>query len=167
MVQIKTRNQRQIIFNTKSWVKIVWGTIRTVASNPVFATLMVWKRTSLCIPVWFRVQNPRYKLVLKTFQSIPCQKWGGAPAWTNNTCCLHWDSNREFRTEFFLKSNPSANSAMGVSQWIEGKPPRPWPSHDATVASRREIAYSRLLKRIPAKKKTPPGGGVSFDHCTS
>jgi len=34
---------------------------------------------------------------------------------------------------------------------------------DATVASRREISYTRLLIRKPLNKETPPGGGVSCD----
>jgi len=35
---------------------------------------------------------------------------------------------------------------------------------DATVASRREISYTRLLIREHSKIKTFPGGGVSFDE---
>ena len=33
-----------------------------------------------------------------------------------------------------------------------------------TVASRREISYTRLLIREHSKQKTPPGGGGSFDQ---
>jgi len=35
---------------------------------------------------------------------------------------------------------------------------------DATVASRREISYTRLLIREPLNKETPPGGGGSCDQ---